>query len=125
MIKFTFTEYFCRIIHEKKNSDTKKTLRSHNCIEKETCRKYLSGILSIDNDEANIEKKTNHFISCIRVFNNEHIIQYNNKPISNIPEESRYISSMTPTGLINGQDESRCYANSSFQVIFSIYFLEC
>ena len=27
---------------------------------------------------------------------------------------------MTPIGLMNGQDESRCYVNSSFQVFFFI-----
>ena len=36
----------------------------------------------------------------------------------NIPEEPRYILWMTPTGFINGQDESRCYVNFSFQVLF-------
>ena len=41
----------------------------------------------------------------------------------NIPEETRYVSSMTPTGFINGQDESRCYVNSLFQVVFfDIFF---
>ena len=50
-------------------------------------RKYLSGILSIDNYEAGIGKKTNQF-----------------KPISDIPEEPRYVSSMTPIGFWNGQD---------------------
>ena len=30
---------------------------------------------------------------------------------------------MTPTGLTNGQDESRCYVNSSFQFhFFNIFF---
>ena len=29
---------------------------------------------------------------------------------------------MTPTVLINSQDESRCYVNLSFQVIFFIIF---
>ena len=38
-------------------ADTKKTLRSHHFIEKEKLRKYLSGILSIDIDEADLEKK--------------------------------------------------------------------
>ena len=67
--------------------DTKKTLRSHHFIEKERLRKSLSGILSIDNDEAHLKNKTNKFINDIIDFNNKHIIQYNNKPISNIPEE--------------------------------------
>ena len=57
MIKFTFTENFCRIIQEKKNSDTKKTLRSHHFIEGGKLGKYLSGILSIDNEEAVLGKK--------------------------------------------------------------------
>ena len=30
---------------------------------------------------------------------------------------------MTPTGFINGQDELRCYVNSSFQVLFFTIFL--
>ena len=30
---------------------------------------------------------------------------------------------MTPNGFVNGQDESRCYVNASFQVhSFNIYF---
>ena len=77
----------------------------------------------MDIDEAYLEKKTNQFINYIINFNNKHIIQYNNKPISNIPEELRYISSMIPTGFINGQYKSRCYVNSSFQVLFlNIFF---
>ena len=83
----------------------------------------MSRILSIDNDEADLENKTNRFINYITGFNNEHIIQCNNKPLSNINEEPRYISSMTPTGFMNGQDESRCYVNSLFQVLFfNIFF---
>ena len=110
MIQFTCTKYLCRVLHEKK-TDTKKTLRSHNYIKREKLRKYLSGILK------------NQFINDISNFNNKHIIQYNNKPIYNIPEEQRYISSMTPIGSRNGQDESRCYVNSSFQVLFfNIFF---
>ena len=78
----------------------------------------MSGILSIDIDEAYLENKTNQFINDISDFNNKRIIQYSNKHISNIPEEPRYISSMTLTGFMNGQDESRCYVNLSFQVLF-------
>ena len=95
----------------------------HHFIEKEKLRKYLSGILSIDNDEADLENKTNQFINDVSDFNNRHIIQCNNKPISNIPEETHYISSMTPIGFMNGQDESICNVNLSFQVIFfNIFF---
>ena len=47
----------------------------------------MSHILSIDNNEADLEKKTNQFINDISGFNNKHIIQYNNKHIPNIPEE--------------------------------------
>ena len=38
-------------------ADTKKTLRSHHFIEKYRLVKYLSGILSIFIDEADLEKK--------------------------------------------------------------------
>ena len=81
-------------------------------------------MLSIDIDESSIEKKKNQFINDISNFNNKHIIECYNKTISNIPEEPRYISPMTPNVFINGQDESRCYFNSSFKVIFSISFLD-
>ena len=105
---------------KKRTSDTKKTLRSHHFIEKEKSRKYLSVILSIDIDEVDLENKTNQFINDIRNFNNKHIIQCYNKNISNIPEELRYISSITPTGFINCQDESICYISSSLQVMGTI-----
>ena len=65
----------------------------------------MSGILSIDIDEADLEKKTNKFINGISDFNNKHIIQCYNKTISNIPEEPRFISSMTPPVFINGKYE--------------------
>ena len=71
---------------EKRIADTKKTLRSHNFIEKYKLRKYLSVILSIDIYEAYLEKKTNQFINDISNFNNKHIIKCYNKTISNIPE---------------------------------------
>ena len=87
---------------EKKNADTKRTLRSHHYIEREKLGKYLSGILSIDNDEADQGKKTTQFINDINDFNNKNIINWNNKPISNIPEKPHYISSMTSIGFRNG-----------------------
>ena len=106
-----------------KNANTKKTLRSPHFIEIEKLRKYLSGILSIDNYETYLGKKSDHFINDISDFNNKHIIQCNNKPISNIPKEPRYISSMTPIVIRNGQKQSRCYVNLSFQVLFfNIFF---
>ena len=42
---------------EKKNDDTKRTLRLHHYIEREKLRKILSGIVYIDNDETDIGKK--------------------------------------------------------------------
>ena len=42
------------LLMEKWISDTKKTLHSHHFIEKEKFRKCLSGILSIDNDDADL-----------------------------------------------------------------------
>ena len=35
MIQFTCTKDICRIIHKKLISDTKNTLHSHHCIEKD------------------------------------------------------------------------------------------
>ena len=62
-------------------------------------------------------------VNDIRNFNNEHIIKCYSVTQSNIPEEPHYISSIPPTAFINGQDESRCYVNSSFQVIlFNTFF---
>ena len=75
-------------------------------------------MLSIDIDELDLENKTNQFINYIINFNNNHIIQYYNITITNITEEPRYISSVTPTGFINGQYESIFYVNLSFQVFF-------
>ena len=99
---------------KRKNSETKSTLRSHHYIGREKLGKYLSGILSIDNYEVDLEKKMNQFIGYISDFHNKHIIQCNNQPISNIPEEPCYISSMTPIGFKNAQYESRFYFNSPF-----------
>ena len=103
--------------------DTKNTLSTHCFIEKEKWRKYICGLLSIVIDEAYLKKETNQLINDISDFNKEHIIQCYNKTKPNITEEPRYISSTTPTGFINGQDESICYVNSSFQVLFfNIFF---
>ena len=60
---------------------TKKTLRSHHFIEKYKLRKYLSGMISIDIDEADLEKKINQFINDISDFNNKtynSVLQQNN-----------------------------------------------
>ena len=63
-------------------------------------------------------KKMEQFINDKIDFNKTHIIKSNIQHVSNIPEEERFISSMTPIGFRNGQDESRCYVNLSFQVLF-------
>ena len=103
---------------ERKKANTKRTLCSHHYIEIEKLRKYLSGILYIKNNKADLGKKMDQFINDKSDFNNTHIIESNIQPVSNIPEEERFVLSMTPIGFSNGQDESRCYVNSSFQVLF-------
>ena len=86
-------------------------------------RKYLSGIPYIENNKADLGKNMDQFINDKSDFNNTHSINSNIQPVSNIPEEERFISSMTPIGYRNGQDESRCYVNFSFQVLlFNIFF---
>ena len=52
--------YFTR---RRKNADTKRTICLHHYIERENLRKYMSGILSIENDEADLGRKTNNFIN--------------------------------------------------------------
>ena len=74
-------------------------------------------------DEADLEKRTNQFIDDIHNFHNKHIIQCYSETKPTLPEDPHYISSMTPTGFINGQYELRFYVNSLFQVIFfNIFF---
>ena len=72
----------------------------------------------IKNTKADIEKKVDEFINDKIDFNTTHIIKSDIQPVTNVPEEALLISSMTPTGFRNDQDESRCYVNSNFQVIF-------
>ena len=68
-----------------KNADKKRTLRSHHYIYIEKLRKYVSGILYIENIKADIEKKVVGFINDKSDFNNTHIIKFNIIPVSNIP----------------------------------------
>ena len=70
---------------EKKDYYTKRTLCSNHFIEIEKLGKYLSGILTIENDKADPGKKTNQFINDKNNFNNKHSIKCNIQPISNIP----------------------------------------
>ena len=82
MIEISFTQDLCKIFNEKnKNIDTKKSLRSHHFIEKDKSRKYLSGMLSIDIDEADLEQKINQFINDISDFNTTYILKCYNKKI--------------------------------------------
>ena len=121
MIPFTCAKGSMQdFIWRRKNTDTKSTICSHHYIEREKLRKYLSGNLSIENDEAYLGKKTNHSINDEVGYNNKHIIRCNIHPISNLPEEPRFISFMTPIGFKSGQDESRCYVipSSFFQNLF-------
>ena len=59
----------------RKNSGTKRKLRSHRFIRIEKLIKYLSGILYIENDKAELEKNTDQFINDKSDFNNTHIIK--------------------------------------------------
>ena len=103
--------------------DTKSKMRSHHYIGIEILRKYLYGITLIESTQEHLQKKIDEFINDKIDFNTTHIIKSNIQPVTNVPEEAQFISSMTPTGFRNDQDESRCYVNSTFQVLFSIYFL--
>ena len=46
-----------------KISDTKRTLRSHHYIDIKILKKYLSGILHIENTKADLKKKVDNFIN--------------------------------------------------------------
>ena len=123
MIKFTCTKEIFMIIHGRKNYWYQKTLCTHYFTNKRKLWKHLGCLLSIIFDEVDIQNITNQLINDIKNLNNERIIKCYNVNQSNITEEPCYISSMKPNGFINGQDESRCYVNLSFQVFFfNIYF---
>ena len=69
MIVFTCTKKAQQDYSQKKRfADTKNILCSHNFIEKEKLRNYLSGMLSVDTDEAELERN-NLFINDISNFN--------------------------------------------------------
>ena len=53
----------------------KKTLRTHNFIEKGRLQKCIGGLLSIIIDEKDLEIIKNKLVNDIINFNNEHIIQ--------------------------------------------------
>ena len=86
MIEFTCKKDLCRIIHEKKNCWYKKDITFTSFHWKREIKKYLSVMLYIDINEADLENKTNQFINDISKFNNKHIIKCYNYTISNIPE---------------------------------------
>ena len=83
----------------------------------------MNGITLIKSTQADLEKKVDEFINHKIDFNTTHIIKSDIQQLTNVPEEARFISSMTPTGFRNNQDESRCYLNLIFQVIFFNIFL--
>ena len=84
-------------------------------IEIEKLRKYFSGILYIENDKADLGGKMDQFINDKSDFNNTRIIRSSIQPVSNIPEEEHFISSMTPIGFRNGQDVmSNCHSECFF-----------
>ena len=119
MIKFTCTRYLCRIIQEKKDFWYQKEITFTSFHWKREFKKISRWYVIY----SYWEKKKNQFINDISDFNNKHIIYCYNKTKCNIPEEPRYMSYMTSTGLINDNDESRYSVKSSFQVIFfNIYF---
>ena len=124
MMQFNSTQDLYSTSHKKKQLPIqKRILRSHHYIEIVKLRKYLSGILHIENTKADLEKKVDEFINDKSGFNNTHIIKSNILTIFNIPEDAQFISSKTPIIFRNDQDESRCYVNSTFQVLFfNIYF---
>ena len=104
-------------------SDTKRTLCYHHYIGIEIWRKYLNGITLIKSTQVDLDKKVDAFINHKIDFNTTHIIKSDIQPVINVPEEARFISSMKPTGFRNYQDESRCYVNSIFKVLFFNMFL--
>ena len=104
-------------------NNTKRTLRSRHYIRIDVWRKYLNVITLIESTQADLDKMVDEFINHKIDFNTAHIIKSDIQQITNIPEKARFISSMTPTGFRNDQDESRCYVNSTFQVLFfNIFF---
>ena len=71
----------------------------------------MNGLTLIESTQADLEKKVDKFINHKIDFNTTHIIKSDIKQLTNVPKETRFISSMTTTGFRNDQDESRCYVN--------------
>ena len=85
-------------------------LCSHNYVERQWLN-YMDGLLSIMIYEEEIITRTYQWLFNIQDLNKEHVILPYNVNIYNIPEEEKFITCMTPTGFINGHDESICYVN--------------
>ena len=85
-------------------------LCSNHYVDKE--KDYMDALLSMMFDEEYLTDIINRWFFHIRNFNKENVIQHYNITTSNITEEERYLTCMTPNGLINGKYESRCYVNS-------------
>ena len=92
-------------------------LRTQNYDEK-TLLNYLDGVLSIMFDEVYLMNRTSKWFCHIQNFNKEHFIRPYNVTESNKHKEERFISCMTTTRFINGQDESICYVNRFFKFVF-------
>ena len=75
----------------RKNTNTKSTLCSHHFIEIENLIKFLSGILYVENYKADLGVNKDQLINDKSEFNNTYIIKSNILPVSNIPEEERFI----------------------------------
>ena len=104
MRKSTCTKVLFRIIHGRKILKIPKNVKFTSLCLQKNLFNYMDGLLYIIIEEEEIKIRTNQWFNHSRDFNNKHVITPYNVTISNIPKEEQFITCMTPTGFINGQD---------------------
>ena len=78
----------------------------------------LSEVLSLVSPRYDLDNRLEWWFSEIEIFHHNNFIQTSDGVSHHMLEDQYYMPVLSPTGFINGIDDTRCYLNSTMQVYF-------
>ena len=97
----------------------------HFCFKSNEVKDYWTRVLKKDTISDNMDEMVDHCLVSFEKFHKQYIIMPSLLLNPLLIEESLVVTVRSPPGFINRENETRCYLNSTFQILyFNVLFRE-
>ena len=97
----------------------------HFCLKRNEVKDHWNRVFKNDTTSDDMDKLVYHCLVSLEKFHKQYIIMPSLSFNPLLIEESLFVTVQSPPGFINRENETRCYLNSTFQLLyFNVLFRE-